>query len=110
MICTEGYISKKDWLSSDYYYVVKKDALTQNIVKIDTNYYKFGDFPQSESNISSYSDNALYNGWYLGSDGYFYEKTDAGKYYKVEPIHWLLQNTNYAGKKIACFRKNFDIN
>ncbi len=106
VICTEGYISKKDWLSSDYYYVVKKDALTQSIVKIDTYYFKFGDFPQSESNISSYSDSALYNGWYLGSDGYFYEKTDAGKYYKVEPIYWLLQNTNYdSGKQLLVAEK-----
>ena len=120
--CTEGQIQKIASVSGTYY-IAKKDSLTQTPV-YDSSYhirdnasdkhYKFGDFPQSVSTISSYSSVPVYNGWYLGSDGYFYEKhtanhradlkifangneiTDGSVYYfKVEPIYWRALSTNY---------------
>ncbi|MCR5496197.1 MAG: InlB B-repeat-containing protein [Treponema sp.] len=103
------------------YYVAASDALTQTVqdngsTTIDSNTFqlvKFGDFPQTiaESGIT-YSSSTVYNGWYLGSDGYFYEKVHENGYYttyrysnnvrvakinntspnylyfKVEPIEW----------------------
>lgn len=119
---TEANISKAASIASasGSYYVAKKDALTQKPVKL-TNYqgkfpggtfYKFGDFPQTISNISTVSSSKVYNGWYLGNDGYFYEKytvDSAGtysssfkfsdgsnvhngdvRYFKVEPVKWRL--------------------
>lgn len=83
-------------------------------------YYKFGDFPQTVSAISSYSSTPVYNGWYLGSDGYFYEKCtenasltggynhnysdrtkvkksseNSTRYFKVEPIKWRVLTNSY---------------
>ena len=118
---SEGNISKKAELSGTYY-IAKKDSLTQKPV-YDPNYherdnsgdkhYKFGDFPQTVSKISSYTSSPVYNGWYLGSDGYFYEKQTANNsadrnkfssgntisngtayYFKVEPIYWRALTTN----------------
>ena len=85
-------------------------------------YYKFGDFPQTVSAISDYSSDTVYNGWYLGSDGYFYAKTketayesgykysdgtavaqsgaNSYKYFKVEPIKWRVLTDNYSGKRL----------
>lgn len=76
-------------------------------------YYKFGDFPQTVSALTgdnAYSSSPVFNGWYLGRDGYFYAKctenayrsnyiysdetkvaqlsTNSKKYFKVEPIVW----------------------
>ena len=84
---SEGNISKNAVLSGTYY-IAKKESLTQKPV-YDKNYherddnsnndkhYKFGDFPQTVSKISNYTSTTVYNGWYLGSDGYFYEKQTA---------------------------------
>ena len=117
----EGNVSK--YAASGTYYIAKKDSLTQKPV-YDPNYherddpgdkhYKFGDFPQTVSKISSYTSSPVYNGWYLGSDGYFYEKQTANNsadkktfsngntisngtayYFKVEPIYWRALTTNY---------------
>ena len=115
---------------SGTYYIAKKDSLTQKPV-YDKNYherdnsgdkhYKFGDFPQTVSGISKYTSTTVYNGWYLGSDGYFYEKQKANNasekktfsngttvtnnkdyYFKVEPIYWraLTMNYNSTGKTL----------
>ncbi len=76
-------------------------------------YYKFGDFPQTISALTgddAYTAEPVYNGWYLGSDGYFYAKctenasannytysnnttvaqasSNREKYFKVEPVVW----------------------
>lgn len=117
----EGNVSK--YAASGTYYIAKKDSLTQKPV-YDPNcherddpgdkHYKFGDFPQTVSKISSYTSSPVYNGWYLGSDGYFYEKQKANNssdkktfsngntisngtayYFKVEPIYWRALTTNY---------------
>ena len=88
-----------------------------------------GDFPNtvlaSDSEIT-FSSKEVYNGWYLGSDGYFYEKlvengcdedkeltysdgsvvnlkTDnKERYFKVEPIVWrvLTEDYNSTGTKL----------
>ena len=122
--CTEGNISKS--ISKTYsYYTVKADALTPSPVRIDYSgavsgiFYKFGDYPQSLSKISDseYTSSAVYNGWYIGKDGYFYEyATEEGfnsnycysdgttkvgtggtnkKYFKVEPVVWRKLTDNY---------------
>ncbi|MEE3314399.1 MAG: DUF6273 domain-containing protein [Treponema sp.] len=120
---SEENISKNADLSG--YYIAKKDSLTQKPV-YDKNYherddntnndkhYKFGDFPQTVSGISAYTSTTVYNGWYLGRDGYFYEKQTANNtsdkktfsngttvtnnkdyYFKVEPIYWRALTSNY---------------
>ena len=111
-------ISKSAKLGDKKYYVAAAGAKpTATPVKLTDysegslaggNYYAFGDFPQTISSISSYSSEPVYNGWYLGSNGYFYEKcaehggsssdkysngTSVGtngsyKYFKVEPVVW----------------------
>lgn len=120
--CTEGNISKS--ISKTYsYYTVKADALTPSPVRIDYSgavsgiFYKFGDYPQTLSKISNYTSSAVYKGWYLGKDGYFYEyATEEGfnsnycysdettkvgtggtnkKYFKVEPVVWRKLTDNY---------------
>ena len=121
----------------DYSYsIAAKDALTEKPVKFDEYnctytdtdstsdksidisgaYYYFGDFPQTISSNQEddfYSSEPVFNGWYLGSDGYFYEKClenrnpstktlkysdksyvasfseNSEKYFKVEPIKWF---------------------
>ena len=114
------------------YCVAKKDLLTEEPVELKDytgtmgeaggTYYEFGNFPQTESQINKYSEVPVYNGWYLGSDGYFYAKvkenayksgykysngTDVAqssansyKYFKVEPIKWRVLTDNYNGKKL----------
>ena len=127
---TEGYISKSPEISGTYY-VAQKGALTQKPVyshKEDSKWeiYKFGDYPQSVSTISSYTSDTVYNGWYLGSDGYFYEKchtnisgkssTTAGGslqnntdyYFKVQPLEWRLASSNFSGRKLLIAKKNLD--
>lgn len=95
--------------------VMEEDALTEEIISIDKWNYKFGDFPQTiaeHQEDSFYTENPVYNNcWYLGADGYFYEKclengsgsdgeqysngslvlqsdSNSYKYFKVEPIEW----------------------
>ncbi len=114
---SEANISKTASITSGTYYIAKKDSLTQKPVFSHTDQgwkmYKFGDYPQSVSTISSYTTGTVYNGWYLGSDGYFYEKCTAkiaaGKssmngiddgttyYFKVEPVQWRKLTDSYKG-------------
>ena len=125
---TENGVSKTA-ATANSYYTAKKDSLTQTIVRYsgyngthgtNANYYKFGDWPQTirSKDGEAASDDApqvsvtsttIYNGWYLGSDGYFYAKCQANPrdtnlsdnmsdgtwiqkdkyyYFKVEPIVW----------------------
>ncbi|MBP5174902.1 MAG: hypothetical protein ILP07_03180, partial [Treponema sp.] len=117
---SETNISKTASITSGTYYIAKKESLTQKPVYSHTEnasgvwkMYKFGDYPQSVSTISSYTSSTVYNGWYLGSDGYFYEKctakiADGGislnginngttYYFKVEPIQWRKLTDSYKG-------------
>lgn len=114
---SEANISKTASITSGTYYIAKKDSLTQKPVYSHTDQgwkmYKFGDYPQSVSIISSYTSGTVYNGWYLGSDGYFYEKCTAKiadnmgvlnginngttYYFKVEPIQWRKLTDSYKG-------------
>ncbi|MCR4580158.1 MAG: InlB B-repeat-containing protein [Treponema sp.] len=121
------------------YYVAASDALTQTVVSNGTktingtsyDLVKFGDFPQTiaGTEVTSYSETTLYNGWYLGSDGYFYEACSAvlcdyentnitcsdgtvlvsGRtyYFKVKPIEWRVLTTDYnsTGKKLILAEK-----
>ncbi len=126
---TEGGVTKTFELAGSFY-IAASDALTQTPVVLDNysgtllggTYYKFGDFPQTVSAISNYSSDTVYNGWYLGGDGYFYAKikedanqtgykysngTDVAqdsansyKYFKVEPIKWRKLTDDYSGKKL----------
>ena len=125
---TEDGVSKTS-ATANSYYTAKKDSLTQTIVRCsgyngthgtNANYYKFGDWPQTirskdgenaraDAPQVSVTTSAIYNGWYLGSDGYFYAKClanprdtnlsdnmsdgtwiqkDKYYYFKVEPIVW----------------------
>ena len=126
------------------YYVAAADALTNSPVKLTDYtgtlsggvYYKFGDFPQTISGLedSDYSSEPVYNGWYLGSDGYFYEKctenaymssytysnsttvaqssANSEKYFKVEPIVWRALTTDYnsTGKALLVAEKELTAN
>ncbi len=126
---TEGGVTKTFELAGSFY-IAASDALTQTPVVLDNysgtllggTYYKFGDFPQTVSAISNYSSDTVYNGWYLGGDGYFYAKiketayesgykysngttvaqdsANSYKYFKVEPIRWRKLTDNYSGKKL----------
>ncbi len=126
---TSGEITKK--VSLGTFYVAASGAKpTDSPVKLTEytgtlaggTYYAFGDFPQTISSISSYSTSTVYNGWYLGSDGYFYAKCtenayesgykysdgtivaysseNSEKYFKVEPIKWRVLNPSASGNKI----------
>ena len=118
---TEDGVTKN---ASTKYYVRRADAITESPIEVVADsLYAFGDFPQTVSAISEYSDAPVYNGWYLGSDGYFYDKVRAWPYdndidtdptfsngtdpvygqeyyFKVEPIQWkqLTDNYNSSGK------------
>lgn len=118
-------IKKTAQLGSKQYYIAAADAKPTGTpvkltdyqdAKAGETYFKFGDFPQTISSISSYSSEPVYNGWYLGSDGYFYEKCaengynsgsykysnnesvgkngSSYKYFKVEPIIWRRLGTS----------------
>lgn len=122
--CDENGI-KKSTTSSGSYYTARSDALTQTPVT-SSGGYKFGDYPQEISKISSYSSDRLYNGWYLGSDGYFYEycytnitglaKSTTGAtmsnhawyYFKVMPIEWKCRSTDFNGKRLLCAARALD--
>ena len=88
------------------YNIVAPDALTQKTVKLDEARYLFGDFPQKTAEIqkfSYYSDEPVYNNWYLGDDGYFYEKKsgyNGSCYFRVEPIKWMYTDSDENGTKI----------
>lgn len=126
---SEGSISKSPVISGTYF-IAKKDSLTQVPVALSNVNYKFGDYPQNVSSISSYTTNPVYNGWYIGSDGYFYEKcttwvaTQEGNgnmmsngqrmanntqyYFRVQPIEWQVLTNSYNGGKLLWPRKNLD--
>ena len=103
------------------FYIAAQDSLTTQPIEIENDelHYKFGDFPQTiaENQVDSYyTETPVYNDcWYLGKDGYFYEKcienaytgsevasvikysdgttvqplsNNSSKYFKVEPIKW----------------------
>jgi len=114
------------------YYIAKKDSLTQvpEFYQESEGWCcKFGDYPQRVSgntNASSFTTEKVYNGWYIGENGYFYEKchtnisgkatTTAGGtlpnnadcYFRVQPIEWRYASNNYNGKRILIARKNLD--
>lgn len=133
---TENSVTKTCELSP-LIYVAANDALTKTPVELSDyegsvsgcTYLKFGDFPQTISSLSgddSYSEESVYNGWYLGKDGYFYEKFDANPntynlpryryfsngefitqkvgYFKVESIVWRVLASN-SGKKLLFAEK-----
>lgn len=126
---TKGGINKNGYITYNYkdsiktakiltsFNVMEEDALTEEIISIDKWNYKFGDFPQTiaeHQEDSFYTENPVYNDcWYLGADGYFYEKclengsdpvrekysngslvlqsdSNSYKYFKVEPIEWSI--------------------
>lgn len=99
------------------YYVAKVDALSQEPALLtgyigtggSGTYYEFGNFPQTISAITEYTKLPVYNGWYLGSDGYFYAKHSSGYYFKVEPIKWRMLTNNYNGKKLLLAENILDI-
>ena len=123
---TEGSVTKTAQTSGFFYVAAsgawptsKPTALAGGV------YYKFGDFPQTISALpgtDSYSKKTVYNGYYLGSDGYFYEKcaesayengytysdgslvarasSKRERYFKVEPIKWRVLNPSEGKRKI----------
>ncbi len=122
---TENGITKTAQLTGSYY-VAASDALTQTVVSNGTttinetefDLVKFGDYPQTIAGSGiSYSSSTVYNGWYLGSDGYFYERLISSKlignniantftdgtelengkvyYFKIEPIEWRVLTDSY---------------
>ncbi|MBQ1709594.1 MAG: InlB B-repeat-containing protein, partial [Treponema sp.] len=124
---------EKSAIVTGSFYIAASDAITQTVINngtktIDGTAYqlvKFGDFPQTiAASGISYSSSEVYNGWYLGSDGYFYEKcrenayaadytysdgttcaqwsANSEKYFKVEPIEWRVLTSDYnsTGKKL----------
>ncbi len=118
---TEGGVTKTATVSGTFYVAAAEAKPTESPVLLsgytgtlaDGTYYKFGDFPQTISALTgenAYTAEPVYNGWYLGSDGYFYAKcienaykdnytytdgttaaqssANSEKYFKVEPIVW----------------------
>jgi len=85
-------------------------AETDGTAGTSATYVKFGDWPQSEAASGvKFSTLPESNGYYVGSDGNYYAKVTvvtkdsnhceyaAGdiKYFKVEPIKWLVLDTAY---------------
>ena len=130
---TEGSVTKTADVSGTFYVAAAGAKPTESPVALadysgtlaDGTYYKFGDFPQTVSTLTgdnAYSAEPVYNGWYLGSDGYFYAKctenayqssytysngdtvakssANSEKYFKVEPIKWRVLNPSASGDKI----------
>ena len=119
---TEGDVTKTATVSGTFYVAAAGAKPTESPIKLTDytgtfeggTYYKFGDFPQTISALTgenAYSAEPVYKDWYLGSDGYFYEKctenavyntdytysdgtavaessANSEKYFKVEPIVW----------------------
>ncbi len=127
---TEGDISKTCTLNGSYY-IAASDAITQTPRwREDLGCFIFGDYPQNVSTISSYTTEPVYNGWYMGSDGYFYEKSDTwvavqegngnlmtngqrmvsgtNYYFRVLPIEWRYASSDYNGRQLLIARKNLD--
>ena len=126
----EGEIDK--YAAPGSYYIAQKDSLTQTPKfwqESNSWYCKFGDYPQKLSgytDASSFTAEKVYNGWYIGENGYFYEKchtniagnatTTAGGtlpndkdcYFRVQPIEWRYACGDYKGKRLLIARKNLD--
>ena len=144
---TEGDVTKTATVSGSFYVAASEAKPTESPVKLTDysgtleggTYYKFGDFPQTVSTLDtengdSYTTEPVYNGYYLGSDGYFYAKctenayennytysdgtkaaqSSAGseKYFKVEPIVWRALTTDYnsTGKALLVAEKELTAN
>ena len=130
---TEGGLTKTADVSGTFYVAASGAKPTESPVKLSYSdytgtlaggtYYAFGDFPQTiAAGTVTFSDVPVYNGWYLGSDGYFYAKctenaydnsytysdgttvaqagANSTKYFKVEPIKWRVLNPSASGNKI----------
>ena len=130
---TEGGLTKTADVSGTFYVAASGAKPTESPVALTDytgtleggTYYAFGDFPQTISALTgenAYTSEPVYNGYYLGSDGYFYAKctenacannytygngdtvAQAGdnstKYFKVEPIKWRVLNPSASGNKI----------
>ncbi len=122
---TENGVTKTAEVTGSYY-VAASDALTKTVIANGTTtidgtsfqLVKFGDFPQTIADDEiTYSESTVYNGWYLGSDGYFYERCTANPYtcsdssqtctdgtvledgttyyFKVEPIEWRVLTSSF---------------
>ncbi len=123
---TEDGVTKTAKPSGTFYVASSGAKPTEKPVKLTDysgtlsggTYYKFGDFPQTiAKGTVTFSDAPVYKGWYLGSDGYFYEKctenanhnnytysdnttvaqasANSEKYFKVEPIVWRALTTTF---------------
>ena len=120
------------------YNVARATAITESPVHTSGAYYQFGNFPQTlKSNSVSLTSSPIYKGygsstnnWYLGSDGWFYEKCqekactigsiyyvstgtkvsnaseNSYKYFKIEPITWKKLTDNYNGYKLLIATKS----
>ncbi len=130
---TEGELTKTADLSGTFYVAASGAKPTESPVALTDytgtlevgTYYAFGDFPQTVSALTeddAYTSEPVYNGWYLGSDGYFYAKctensyannytysdgtaaaqasANSEKYFKVQPIKWRVLNPSASGNKI----------
>ena len=105
------------------YYIAEANAITEEPVNIGTSFerFKFGDFPQTiaeHQEDSYYSTTNVFHSWYIGKDGYFYEKCQEQgyrdyfysdgtkttqketntyqnyKYFKVEPLTWMVLSSD----------------
>ena len=124
---TEDGVTKTAKVTGTFYVAASEARPTETPIDLGGNVYKFGDFPQSVSTLESeaaYTEEPIYNGWYLGNDGYFYVKckedayeatykysnnttvaqstANSEKYFKVEPIKWRVLTADYngTGKKL----------
>ncbi|MBQ4378437.1 MAG: hypothetical protein II821_04500 [Treponema sp.] len=141
---TEDGITQSATFEGAYYIASSGAKPTEKPVKLTDysgtlsggTYYKFGDFPQTISDLSgenAYTAEPVYNGYYQGSDGYFYAKcienaygnykysngttakqsSDSSvKYFKVEPIVWRALTTDYnsTGKALLLAEKELTAN
>lgn len=80
---TEGGLTKTADVSGTFYVAASGAKPTESPVALTDytgtlaggTYYAFGDFPQTiAAGTVTFSDVPVYNGYYLGSDGYFYAK------------------------------------
>ena len=130
---TEGGLTKTADVSGTFYVAASGAKPAESPVALTDytgtleggTYYAFGDFPQTISTLTgenAYTSEPVYNGWYLGSDGYFYAKctenafidiltysdgtpvaqasANSTKYFRVEPIKWRVLNPSASGNKI----------
>ena len=81
-----------------YEFKLNKYAFSQGLQKAGSDYVICGHYPQSAmpQSESVQINRRVYNGWILGTDGYFYEtyQNNYGQnfYYRIEPILWRILN------------------